>query len=352
MLPPPVTEPSAIATTNAASFDLKEKCVSAFRAMQLSRILEERLASVYRAGGRIVGGVYLGKGQEAFSAGLCVHLQKGKDVFGPLIRDQAGRLAFGEPLLDAPRTFLGALTGPMRGRDGNVHRGRPKEGLLAMISHLGSVVSVVNGMLFQRRLQGRLGDAVGATSIGEGGTSTGAFHEALNQAAVEKLPLIVSVANNQYAYSTTNDRQFACENLLDRARGYGIEGYAIDATDLVASVETFGRAVQRAREGRGPQMIVGTLLRLTGHGEHDDASYIPDEQKKSKLGRDCLMLAEQRLVEKDWARKSDIRDWRAQCLAEVDAAMAQASKEPVPDPYRENWRALSTSDLVEGQHEA
>ena len=351
-LSPPVTDSTAIATSSPASFELKEKCVGAFRAMQLARVLEERLASVYRAGGRIVGGVYLGKGQEAFSAGLCVHLQKGKDIFGPLIRDQAGRLAFGEPLLDAPRTFLGALTGPMRGRDGNVHRGRPKEGLLAMISHLGSLVSVVNGMLFQRRLQGRLGDAVGATSIGEGGTSTGAFHEGLNQAAVEKLPLIVSVANNQYAYSTTNDRQFACESIVERARGYGIEGYAIDATDLVACVETFGRAVKRAREGHGPQMVVGAMLRLTGHGEHDDASYIPDEQRKSKLGRDCLALAEQRLVGNGWVREGDIRDWRAQCLAEVDAAMAQASKEPTPDPYRESWRALSAADLVEGQYEA
>lgn len=181
-----------------ASADLRTLCVSAFRSMQLSRLLEERLAGLYRAGGRIVGGVYLGKGQEAFSAGLGVHLQKGKDVYGPLIRDQAGRLAFGEPLLDSFRTYLGAITGPMRGRDGNVHRGRPKEGLPAMISHLGSLVSVVNGMLFAKRLQGRLGDGIGATSMGEGGTSTGAFHEGLNQAAVERLPLVVAVANNQY----------------------------------------------------------------------------------------------------------------------------------------------------------
>ena len=123
--------------------------------------------------------------------------------------------SFGEPLLDSFRTYLGAITGPMRGRDGNVHRGRPKEGMPAMISHLGSLVSVVNGMLFARRLQGRLGDGVGATSIGEGGTSTGAFHEGLNQAAVERLPLVVAVANNQYAYSTTNDRQFRCEDLVD-----------------------------------------------------------------------------------------------------------------------------------------
>jgi len=320
--------------------------------MQLSRLLEERLAGLYRAGGRIVGGVYLGKGQEAFSAGLGVHLQKGKDVYGPLIRDQAGRLAFGEPLLDSFRTYLGAITGPMRGRDGNVHRGRPKEGLPAMISHLGSLVSVVNGMLFAKRLQGRLGDGIGATSMGEGGTSTGAFHEGLNQAAVERLPLVVAVANNQYAYSTTNERQFRCEDLVDRARGYGIEGDSIDGTDLVACVRTFAWAVQRARTGHGPQMIVGSLLRLAGHGEHDDASYIPDDKRQSKLGQDCILLAEKRLVSEGWASADDIQRWREQCLADVEAALAQVSKEPTPDPYRESWRALSTAELVEGQFEA
>lgn len=335
-----------------ASADLRTLCVSAFRSMQLSRLLEERLAGLYRAGGRIVGGVYLGKGQEAFSAGLGVHLQKGKDVYGPLIRDQAGRLAFGEPLLDSFRTYLGAITGPMRGRDGNVHRGRPKEGLPAMISHLGSLVSVVNGMLFAKRLQGRLGDGIGATSMGEGGTSTGAFHEGLNQAAVERLPLVVAVANNQYAYSTTNERQFRCEDLVDRARGYGIEGDSIDGTDLVACVRTFAWAVQRARTGHGPQMIVGSLLRLAGHGEHDDASYIPDDKRQSKLGQDCILLAEKRLVSEGWASADDIQRWREQCLADVEAALAQVSKEPTPDPYRESWRALSTAELVEGQFEA
>lgn len=320
--------------------------------MLRARILEEKLGSLYRAGGRIVGGVYLGKGQEAFSAALAVHLVKGKDVYGPLIRDQAGRLAFGEPVLDAFRTYLGTLTGPMRGRDGNVHRGRPREGMPAMISHLGSLLSVVNGMLFARRLQNRLGDGVGATSIGEGGTSTGAFHEAVNLASVEKLPLVVAVANNLFAYSTPNDRQFACDDLADRAEGYGIDGYSVDGTDLVACLLTFEKAVKRAREGRGPQLIVGTMLRLTGHGEHDDASYIPDEIRFSHAGRDCLLVAEKFATENRWIAPKDIDGWRAECRAEVDQALATASKEPTPDPFRESWRAVSTKDLAEGQFEA
>src|SRR5436305_12501937 len=183
----------------------REEYTKAFRWMLLARTLDDKFAGLYRAG-KIHGGVFLGRGQEALSVSVGLALRKG-DVFAPLIRDQAGRLAFGEPILDAVRTYLGSTLGPMRGRDGNVHRGRPREGLLPMISHLGATISVVNGILLARRFSGDK-EAIGAASIGDGATSTGAFHEALNQAAIEKLPLILVVANNQYAYSTPNNRQF------------------------------------------------------------------------------------------------------------------------------------------------
>src|ERR1700739_334790 len=146
--------------------------MSAFRFMLLARFLDDKLAALYRAG-KIHGGVFLGRGQEALSAAVGVSLQKG-DVFAPLIRDAAGRLAFGETVLDSVRTFLGSAHGPMRGRDGNVHRGNLAEGLPPMISHLGAMISVVNGILLARRLQKRLG-TVGAAGIGDGGTSTGSF---------------------------------------------------------------------------------------------------------------------------------------------------------------------------------
>ncbi|MDH4453438.1 MAG: thiamine pyrophosphate-dependent dehydrogenase E1 component subunit alpha [Verrucomicrobiota bacterium] len=332
--------------------DFRPRFLSAYQHMLLARVLEEKLGALYRAGGRIVGGVYVGKGQEAYSAALGVQLQKGKDIYGPLIRDQAGRIAYGEPILDAVRTYLGALTGPMRGRDGNIHRGRPQEGLMAMISHLGSMLSVVAGALFARRLAGRLGDAIGATSIGDGGTSTGSFHEAMNMAAVEKLPIIVSVANNQFAYSTPNNRQFACENLVDRAAGYGVEGVTVDATDLGACLEVFQQAAKQARAGGGPQMIVGRLLRLAGHGEHDDASYIPDTAKKGLGARDCLAVAEQRLLDEGWLNAAEVKEMYAEARRKVDQAVSKVSKEPLPDPFKENWQALSSADLVEGQHEA
>jgi len=165
------------------------------------------------------------------------------------------------------------------------------------------MVPVINGMLLARRLRGETGFAGGA-SIGEGGTSTGACHEALNQAAVEKLPLILAVANNQFAYSTPATKQFACENLVDRAIGYGIRGHQCDGTDLGGCLATFEEAVRRARKGEGPQLVVGSMLRLCGHGEHDDSSYIPEELRQSPLGRDCVTVCEEHVSKAGWASVS------------------------------------------------
>src|SRR5438876_1449040 len=237
----------------------RDAYVRAYRVMLLARVLDDKFASLYRMG-KIHGGVFLGRGQEALSVSIGLALRKG-DIFAPLIRDAGGRLAFGEPVLDAVRTYLGSPLGPMRARDGNIHRGRPKEGLLAMISHLGAMISVVNGALLAHRFKG-ITETVGAACIGDGATSTGAFHEAINQAAVEKLPLVIVVANNQYAYSTPNRLQFACRSLLDKAAGYGIGAQAVDGTNLLACLKIVNEAVAKAREGRGPQMIVARLLRL------------------------------------------------------------------------------------------
>src|SRR2546429_1014712 len=232
-----------LATSDGGTADTREEYLKAFRWMLLARLLDDKLASLYR-GGKIHGGVFLGRGQEALSASVGQTLRKG-DVFAPLIRDAAGRLAFGETVLDAVRTYLGSPLGPMRARDGNVHRGKPREGILAMVSHLGAMISVVNGALFAARLKGKT-DIIGATCIGDGGTSTGAFHEGLNQAAVERLPLVLIIADNQYAYSTPTSRQFACSSLLDKAAGYGVEGESVDGTNLGACLEVMNNAVAKA----------------------------------------------------------------------------------------------------------
>ncbi len=314
---------------------------SAFHSMLYARIMENKLSSLYKAG-KIVGGVYLGRGQEAVSATLGTALVQGKDIFAPLIRDQAGRTAFGEPPIDCIRTYLGSIEGPMRGRDGNIHRGRPADGMPAMISHLGAQVSLVAGMLFARRLLGTLGDSVGATCIGDGAASTGAFHEGLNLAAVEKLPMVLIIANNQFAYSTPNNRQFACADLVERARGYGINGFSLDGTDLMACTSVINEAIRLAREGQGPQLVVARLLRLSGHGEHDDGFYVPTDVRNGHYGRDCIELAMRQLVENGIASLDEIRAWQDQISDDVQRAVAQAQQEAAPDPYHDDWTALST----------
>lgn len=216
-----------------------------------------------------------------------------------------------------------------------------------MISHLGAMISVVNGMLLGRRFQGRPGD-VGATCIGEGGTSTGAFHEALNQAAVEKLPLVLVVANNQYAYSTPNSRQFACRSLVDKAIGYGVEGVTVDGTELGDCLEVLRAAIERARAGRGPQLVIARLLRLCGHGEHDDAGYIDPKLKQSPIGRDCLKVAEQTILDGNWAAASTIEQWRQERIQQVEEAVAKVQREPTPDPFEENWCSLASPHLYDG----
>ncbi len=318
-----------------------------FRWMLLARTVEEKIAALYHAG-KIVGGVYLGRGQEAFSAALAMNLDRAHgDIFAPLIRDQAGRMAFGEPVLDTMRTYLGSALGPMRGRDGNIHRGTPGTGMPAMISHLGSMISVVCGMLMARRFRGET-EVVGAATIGEGGTSTGAWHEAMNLAAVEKLPLVVAVANNQFAYSTPAARQFACDSLVDRAKGYGIDGHSVDGTDLAACLEVFEKAVSRARNGGGPQLVVGTLLRLCGHGEHDDASYVPAEIRTREEYRDCLKAAREIMLTNNWITPHELEVMEAAAYETVQDSVASAQRDPVPDPARETWAALSSSWLIEG----
>ena len=321
-----------------------EKYLEAFRWMLLTRMFEEKLASMYR-GGRITGGVYVGKGQEAVSVACGIFLQKG-DIFAPLIRDQAGRSAFGEPLVDVARTYLGSRTGPMRGRDGNIHRGSPRHGQLAMISHLGAMVSVVVGSLMAKRGRGEK-NFIGLTTIGEGGMQTGASHEGLNIAAVEHVPLVVVATNNHYAYSTPNDREFACANLVDRARGYGFEGYELDGTDLAQCLDVIGTAVKRARAGRPPQLVVASILRLAGHGEHDDFSYVTDDIRKEPFAIDCLQRTEAFIKERELADAATLQRWREEAAEEVENAFSAAQKEPVPNGEEEDWCAISTRDLVD-----
>jgi pyruvate dehydrogenase E1 component alpha subunit/2-oxoisovalerate dehydrogenase E1 component alpha subunit len=216
-----------------------------------------------------------------------------------------------------------------------------------MVSHLGAMISVVNGALFARRMKGVQG-TVGGACIGDGGTSTGAFHEAVNQAAVERLPLVLVVANNHYAYSTGNERQFACQSLVDRAAGYGVASASVDGTDLMQCLMVVSEAVNRARSGLGPQLVFADLLRLCGHGEHDDGSYVDKTLKASPCGRDCLVFAQEHLLHTGLATHTDLHQWRNEATDSVEEAVAKVQREPGPDPYTEDWEALASKHLTEG----
>jgi len=178
--------------------------------------------------------------------------------------------------------------------------------------------------------------------------STVGFNQIVNQAAIEKLPLVLVVADNQYAYSTPNSRQFACASLADKAEGYGVHGHSVDGTDLGACLRVLKEAVARARAGLGPQMVFARLLRLCGHGEHDDAHYIDPKLKQSPLGRDCLKVAEENLLRQKWADPAALDSWRHDATQKVEEAVARAKREPAPDPFKEDWYALSSKHLHEG----
>ncbi len=234
----------------------------------------------------------------------------------------------------------------MRGRDGNIHRGCAEAGQLAMISHLGAMIPVVVGKLLAKKMKGEKG-FVGLTTLGEGGMQTGATHEGMNMAAVEKVPFVIVVTNNHFAYSTTNDRQFACADLVDRAQGYGYEGHKVDGTDLAACLDVIGDAVSRARAGGPPQLVVASTLRLAGHGEHDDASYVPAEMKKEAWAQDSVQRAEQLITERGLLDPQTLKQWRAEVVAEVEKAVETAQREAAPVGNEEDWCALSTRELVD-----
>ena len=318
---------------------MKEVAVKAYRAMEMARAFDTKLSALYKAG-KMYGGVFLGRGHECVAACGAVFLQKGVDVYNPFIREQAGRCAWGESVLESARCYLGSEAGCMRGRDGNIHWGKPLEGTPAPISHLGAMVPVVAGMVLAKRMQGEQG-VVGLVSIGDGTTSVGATHEGCNVIAVEKLPVVIVVTNNQFAYSTPNSQEFACASLVDRGRGYGMATHECDGTDFLQTLGTMQRAIAAARAGEGPQWVVANTLRMCGHGEHDDAAYIPAEIKEAYADRDPIAVARRQVVEQGWLTAEECEAILAECTEEVQRCMVQAQKEPTPNPAEMDWSSTS-----------
>ena len=318
--------------------DLQEAARRAYRAMVMARAFDTKISALYKAG-KIFGGVFLGRGHEAIAACEAVFLKRGEDVYTPFIREQAGRCAWGDSVLESARSYLGSINGRMRGRDSNVHWGFPEHGNPAPISHLGAMIPVVAGMMLAKRFKGETG-RVGVACIGDGTTSVGATHEGINYIAVEKLPVVIVVTNNQFAYSTPNNQEFAAD-LMDRGRGYGLTCHECDGTDFMATLTTMQRAISAARAGEGPQWVVANTLRMCGHGEHDDAAYIPAELKEAYADRDPLTVARNQMLAAGWITEEEATAWDDECRDEVQRLVAQAQREATPNPTDEDWSATS-----------
>jgi pyruvate dehydrogenase E1 component alpha subunit/2-oxoisovalerate dehydrogenase E1 component alpha subunit len=347
--PRPINEALAILDAKKR-FASPQQRIEHLRWMMRGRGLDDRLVALYRSS-LVHGNVFTGHGQEALSAAIGMFLKQPMpgvpgDVFAPLIRDTAGRLSFGESFEDSLRTYLGKRTGPMRGRDGNIHRGNVEKGQLPMISHLGAMVAAVCGTLMARRLRGepRSARTVGVTCLGDGGMATGAAHEGINVMAVEKLPMVLVVANNQVSYSTFNDRSFACKDLVSRAEAYGMRGISIDGTDPEECLWAVGDAIERARNDEGPQMVVATLMRLQGHGTHDDASYVPAELRARFP--DCLEAGPKKMIADRVIDQAGVDAMWAAVKEEISQAYERIRPEPAPDPAEEDWSAWSMNDLT------
>lgn len=244
-----------------------------YRWMRLTRTLEERLVALYRQT-KVVGGLFRSLGQEACAVGSAYALQR-TDVLSPLIRNLGSMLVKGATPVEVLRQYMAKGDSPTRGRELNIHFGDVTDRhFVGQISHLGDLVPVMAGITLTFRI--RREPRVGLVYVGDGATSTGAFHEGINFAAVQRCPLVVVVENNGYAYSTPTSRQTAAERLADKAAGYGIPGVRADGNDVLEVHRVTAEAVARARAGGGPTLLEMMTYRRKGHAEHDNQSYVPE----------------------------------------------------------------------------
>jgi pyruvate dehydrogenase E1 component alpha subunit/2-oxoisovalerate dehydrogenase E1 component alpha subunit len=306
----------------------RDQKLDLYRYMRLNRVVEERLVNLYRQG-KVVGGLYRSLGQEATSVGTAYALAKG-DVVGPLIRNLGVVLVMGYTPRDVMTQYMARATSPSGGKDCNLHFGRPERGVISPISMLGALVPVMAGIALAGRMQKK--NLVAMTWIGDGGTSTGAFHEGINFAAVQKLPLVVVAENNGWAYSTPFRRQTAAKSLVDKAAAYGIPGDQFDGNDVFAVYDAARSAVDRARSGGGPTLLESMTYRMKGHAEHDAQAYVPKAELEEWRRRDPLERCARVLVEAGVATAEELAGVDRAVGEEVDREVEAAEKSPLPSP--------------------
>jgi TPP-dependent pyruvate/acetoin dehydrogenase alpha subunit len=299
------------------------------RYMRLMREVEDRIERKLYRQGKIVGGVYVGRGQEAIPVGSGLAAEP-QDVLLPSHRDLAVYLIRGIPAGRILAQYMGRVDGLTRGRDGNMHMGDLKLNIVAIISALAATVPVATGVAMALRYRGSNG--VAFNYFGDGSTSRGDWHEGVNMATVMKLPVVYICNNNQYAYSTPLSGQMACANIADRGPAYNMPAEIIDGNDVLAVHAATRRAVEHARSGRGPYMLECKTFRMTGHSAHDGAHYVPKELFEEWGRLDPITRLEAKMVENGWADRVALDELQAAIRQEIDEAVEWAEKSPYPDP--------------------
>lgn len=296
--------------------------------MLWAREFDLAMIRLYRQG-RAVGGVYAQLGNEAVAVGTAFALRPTDAVF-PMHRDLGVHFVRGQDLKALLATHLGREGSLTRGTDGTVHYADPQRRIYGNISHLGAMLPVAMGYALAARLKGE--DTVVLTFIGDGGAQTGEFHEAVNFAAVQRLPVVVVIENNQYAYSTPNRLEYACTFQADRALGYGCFGEVVDGTDVELVYEACCRAVERARRGEGPTLLETITFRMRGHAEHDDAAYVPEPIRRYWEARDPVERYIGFLQERGILSPEDVAALRERIRETLRQAMEEVLQRPFPSP--------------------
>jgi pyruvate dehydrogenase E1 component alpha subunit/2-oxoisovalerate dehydrogenase E1 component alpha subunit len=296
--------------------------------MRLTRSLEERLVNLYRQT-KVVGGLFRSLGQEADAVGSAYALRQ-TDILSPLIRNLGSMLVKGATPVEILKQYMAKADSPTRGRELNIHFGDTHRGFIGQISPLGDMVPVMAGVTLSFKM--RREDRVGLVYVGDGATSTGAFHEGINFAAVQKCPLVVVIENNGYAYSTPTSKQTLAAHFVDKALGYGIPGERADGNDVIATYEATKRAVDRARRGEGTSIVELTTYRRKGHAEHDNQSYVPEGEierwarENDPIDRYAAQLEERGVT------ATALSDIDARVQREIDDATDIAEQSGVPEP--------------------
>jgi pyruvate dehydrogenase E1 component alpha subunit/2-oxoisovalerate dehydrogenase E1 component alpha subunit len=307
----------------------REQKLELYYWMKLTRQLEERLVALYRQT-KVVGGLFRSLGQEADAVGSAFALER-RDILSPLIRNLGSMLVKGATPLEILRQYMAKGDSPTRGRELNIHFGDTDRGFIGQISPLGDMVPVMAGVTLSFRMRGE--DRVGLVYIGDGATSTGAFHEGINFAAVQQCPLVVIVENNGYAYSTPTHRQTLAKQFVDKAVGYGIPGVQADGNDVLAVYDVTKRAVENARAGGGVTLIELMTYRRKGHAEHDNQSYVP-EGEIDRWARENDPIDRYIRVLRDAYGVTDeeFEQVHARITREIDEATDLAEQSPAPEP--------------------